>query len=61
MRCTASIVVPNSYMCRRATMAYLEISVCPHGDSNCDGPRDENARLAVRRRRLFRSARDVEP
>src|SRR5438309_7454900 len=54
------MVVPNSNMCRMVVNAYLAISVCPNGASNCTGPRLPKLKLAVRRRR-FRSARVVDP
>ena len=57
---SCSMVVPNSYMCLRATMAYLAMRVWPHGASNWDGPLELKARLAPRSRRL-RSALVVEP
>ena len=57
---SCSSVVPNSCMCRRAAMAYFEISVCPYGTSHCRGPREPQSSEAVRSL-LRRSERAVEP
>src|SRR5699024_11040349 len=57
---SCSIEVPNSYMCRRAAIAYLLMIECPYGASYSCGPIDHQLRLAVRRP-LLRSERAVEP
>lgn len=57
---SCSDVVPYSCMWRRAAIAYLAISECPYGTSNCNGPRAPNDRFDVRRPALI-SARAVDP